>query len=412
MITKSFTLLASTPARFLVVAFALLFAVAGAQAGEKVIWTFDPTQGYESRSGLTLDSAGNLYGTTPSGGVNNCGNAFELSPGSGGKWTETIIYSFKGCQFPAPSPSGTMVFDKAGNLYGAAQGDFGSSGVIFKLTKGANGTWSYSLVHNFTTSEGSPNGDLTWDSDSNLYGTTSFDSTTFQGIAFELSPQPNSSWKETVLFTFPASNGVGFPAAGVVFDNQGNLYGPAYFGIGGSGGYGAIYELSPQTSGPWKLTVIRNFTENSGAQFPSSRLTFDSSGNLYGASNQANDGQVFELSPSSSGEWKLTIIHAFTSGGDGRFPVGALVFDASGNLYGATSSGGSGCNRSLCGTIYKLTPQSRVTWQETILHPFESASDGSEPQQGPALDSSGNLYGTTYYGGSRYGYGTVYEITP
>lgn len=412
MITKSFMLLASAPGRVFVVAFALLFNVAGARAGEKVILAFDITQGYESGSGLTIDSAGNLYGTTPSGGANNCGNAFELSPSSSGKWTETIIYSFKGCQFPAPSPSGTMVLDKAGNLYGAAQGDFGSSGVIFELAKGANGSWSYSLVHNFTTSEGAPNGDLTWDSDGNLYGTTSFDSTTFQGVAFKLSPQPDSSWKETILYTFPAPNGVGFPAAGVVFDNAGNLYGPAFFGVGGSGGYGAIYGLSPQTSGPWKLTVIRNFTETSGAQFPSSRLIFDSSGNLYGASSQANFGQIFELSPNSGSMWKLTIIHAFTSGSDGRYPVGALVFDPSGNLYGATTYGGSGCNRFLCGTVYKLTPQNEGPWQETILHPFESAGDGSEPLQGPVLDSFGNLYGTTYFGGSRYGYGTVYEITP
>lgn len=86
--------------------------------------------------------------------------------------------------------------------------------------------------------------------------------------------------------------------------------------------------------------------------------------------------------------------------------------DTSGNLYDATQYGGLGCSQSLCGTVFKLTPKSGGTWKEAILHQFESAGDGSKPQWGLILDNSGNLYGTTYYGGGRYGYGTVYEITP
>jgi uncharacterized repeat protein (TIGR03803 family) len=397
----------------LVVAIALNAAVA--RAAEKVIATFNPAQGYSSRSGLTIDAEGNLYGIINGGGINNCGSVFELTPGQNGTWTESIIFSFKGCQFPAPIPGGTMVLDKEGNLYGSGQSGTGSSGAIFELKKSSSGAWSEGIIHTFTTSEGSPNGDLTWDDSGNLYGTTSLDSTGFNGEVFELTPQSNSSWKETILFTFPAPDGAGIPCAGVTFDGSGNLYGPTYFGIGGESTYGAIYELSPQSSGPWKFTLIHNFTASDGGS-PYSRLVFDSNGNLYGTGlytdNNPLFGEVFELIPGSDGTWTEKTIHTFASGRDGANPVGAPVIDASGNLYGATTSGGIGCNASLCGVVYKLSPQSGGTWKETIVHPFESAGDGSQPGAGLLLDSSGNLYGTTSHGGSRYGYGTVYEITP
>jgi len=405
MKTRSLTSYASV-GRALAVALAVLFSAMIAQAGERVILQFNPTQGYGSLSGLTSDSAGNLYGATSLGGSPStyCGTAFELSPGSAGKWTETVLFEFQTCTYPGLSPIGAMVFDKQGNLYGVNLVGFNGGGEIFQLSKGTTGAWSYSVVHTFSTVEGSPNGDLTWDSAGNLYGTTSFYQTTFDGEAFELSPQPDGSWKETVLYTFPAPNGVGQPSAGVIFDSKGNLYGPASLGVGGSTG-GVIYELSPQANGPWTLTVLYN-----GGN-PTSRLTFDSTGNLYGTSNQIN-GDVFELSQTSAGKWTETIVHSFASGSDGSYPVGPLVIDGSGSLYGTTTYGGVGCSQSLCGVVYKLTPQGSGMWKETIVHPFESAGDGSQPQQGLFLDSAGNLFGTTYVGGSRYGYGAVYEITP
>lgn len=257
-----------------------------------------------------------------------------------------------------------------------------------------------------------PFGDLTWDTGGNLYGATSLNTTTSNGEIFELSPQANGSWKETVLYTFPSPDGVGIPQSGVIFDNAGNLYGVTFLGTGGIGTQGAVFELSPQATGPWKLTVIYNFTNGNTGGDPTSRLTFDSSGSLYGILSLPQYGTIFKLSPASGGTWNIKTVHTFNSGSDGNFPQGTLVVDASGNIYGTTTYGGLGCNGSLCGVVYKLTPQSGGTWKETILHQFESAGDGSEPQRGVLLDSSGNLYGTTYFGGSRYGYGTVYEITP
>jgi uncharacterized repeat protein (TIGR03803 family) len=414
MINKSFTWLLSTKGQVLAFALAVVFNAAVAQAGETVLFSFNSTQGANSRSGLISDSAGNFYGTTTSGGAKNCGTVFELSLGSSGKWTETVLYSFAGCvQYTVPqTPSGTLAIDQEGNLYGVWQGSSQNTGLLFELTKATNGTFSCSVIHHFNGNEGTPNGDLTWDSAGNLYGTTFEDSTGFDGEVFEFSPQPNGSWKETVLYSFNYSNGVSGPIAGVIFDSRGNLYGPGYFG--GSAGFGGVYELSPQANGSWTYTVVYNFTSaNNGP--PYSRLTFDADGNLYGTANQAGPlfvGEVFKLTPASSGQWKETTIHTFNSGSDGAYPGGTLVFDAKGNLYGTTANGGLGCSKSLCGTVFKLTPQSGGTWKETILHQFESATDGSQPQQGLLLDSSGNLYGTTFYGGGRYGYGAVFKITP
>jgi len=144
-----------------------------------------------------------------------------------------------------------------------------------------------------------------WDDSGNLYGTTSLDSTGFNGEVFELTPQSNSSWKETILFTFPAPDGAGIPCAGVTFDGSGNLYGPNLFWHWpAKAPMARFYELSPQSSGPWKFTLIHNFTASDGGS-PYSRLVFDSNGNLYGTGlytdNNPLFGEVFELIPGSDG---------------------------------------------------------------------------------------------------------------
>ncbi len=400
-----------TAAQGLGLALIFLLSAPGAKAGEHLLLKFNKTQGANPLSGLISDAAGELYGTTVNGGANGCGTVFQISPVSGDKWTATTLYSFQGCTIATLTPKGTMAIDKEGNLYGVQVG-FSNAGQVFELMKGANDTWTYNVIYVFGangTDEGSPNTDLTWDSAGNLYGTTAAEFGAINGEVFELSPQSNGSWKETVLYTFPAPNGVGFPVAGVIFDGEGNLYGPTYYGT--TGHYGAVYELSPQTNGPWGLKVLFNSTGNEGTELDS-RLVFDSSGNLYGTATEPAHGEVFELSHVSGSTWKETTVHVFTSGSDGASPQGNLVLDATGNLYGTTTAGGIGCNGSLCGVVYRLTPQSGGTWNETILHHFESAEDGSQPQAGLLLDNAGHLYGTTLYGGGRYGYGTVYEIIP
>jgi len=408
MARKFFAL--SSFAQFIVVALVVILSAGRAQAGEKVILSFNNTEGANPLSTLTPDSYGNLYGTTASGGTHGCGTVFELSP-SGSSWTETTLYSFNGCDAQAMTPRGPLTLDSSGNLYGVLQG-YLIEGWIFELSRSGNGTWTETIIHEFKPKEGMPNPDLTGDSSGNLYGTTQLDSTGYNGEVFEFSPQSNGTWKETVLYSFPAPDGVGMPVAGVIFDGKGNLYGAAFEGVGGNGGSGAIYELSPpQSGGTWSFTLLFSFAATNGA--PSSRLVFDANGNLYGTSDNGPGlyGSIFELLPSAGGTWIEKIIHTFNLN-DGYYPIGTPILDAAGNVYGTTISGGSGCNQNSCGVVYKLTPQGKGNWKEAILHPFESATDGSEPGSGLYLDSSGNLYGTTYYGGSRYGYGTVYQITP
>jgi uncharacterized repeat protein (TIGR03803 family) len=403
MTRKSF----AAAGRALAVVLVFLLSVVRARAGEKVILRFNETHGAQPYSGLTSDGVGNLYGTTFGGGKNNCGTAFELSPAGSGAWTETVLYSFQGCLSAGLVPYGTMLFDKQGNLYGAEDGEFGSPGAIFELSKGTDGIWSGKVIYQFARGEGSPNGDLTWDSAGNLYGTAD-SSYYYGGEVFELSKQPGGSWKETVVYTFPSPGRVAAPTAGVIFDSKGNLYGPAH--LNGTHGYtGVVYELSPQANGPWTLTVIYDSRESS---YPDSRLVFDSSGNLYGTATDSNHGQVFELSPAAGATWTEKAIYHFVSGNDASQPQAPLIMDSGGNLYGTSTLGGRGCNQNSCGVVYKLSPQSDGTWKENTLHEFESATDGSQPLAGLFLDESGNLFGTTFYGGSRYGYGTVFEITP
>ncbi len=402
-------------AQSLAILFATLFIAVTAYASEKVIFPFGVDSAFPNTA-LTSDSAGNLYGAA-NVGIEKCPILYELSPASNGAWTETILYTFQNCFKTGIDPIGALTVDKAGNIFGALYG-FGpadGSGVVYELVKQADGTFTYKPLHNFGGDEGGPLGDFAWDSSGNIYGATFHDSTTFQGEVFELSPQPNGSWKDTILYTFPSPNGVGSPVGSVIFDGKGNLYGATFYGIGNYDGdsRGAIYELSPQSGGRWKFSILYNFKISDKTQFPNSRLIFDSSGNLYGTSQGSNFyGTIFEVSPSTSGSWTEKTIHMFTSGSDGGNTIGNLTLDTNGNLYGTTYSGGLGCNQSLCGTVYKLTPQSGGAWNESISHAFQSATDGSIPYTGLFLGNDGDLYGTTYHGGSRYGYGTVYQITP
>jgi hypothetical protein len=334
----------------LLLVLAVFLSAVSAHAGEKVIFQFNANQGFNPSNGVISDNAGNFYGTA-GGGEGNCSNVYELSPASHGNYTETVLYTFLNCNRTGLYPVGALSIDKSGNLYGAEYGyaTADGSGLIYELTKENNGTFTYSVLHNFGAAEGGPFGDFAWDSAGNIYGATSHDSTTFSGEVFELSPQSNGTWKDTVLYQFPSPDGIGSPVGSVVLDGKGNLYGATFFGKGGydSNTRGGVYELSPQSGTRWKLTLLYNFTVASASQFPNSRLIFDASGNLYGTTITSHSyyGTVFEVSPSSGGAWTGQTLHTFNYGNDGGDTTGNLAFDASGNLYGVTYDGGSGCNQ-------------------------------------------------------------------
>jgi uncharacterized repeat protein (TIGR03803 family) len=397
-----------------VAAFLAMLMVVSASAQEKIIFHFDTTTGTQPSNSLISDGKGNLYGVTATGGnpscnFRGCGLVFELSPGTGNLWTEKILYSFVGGSSDGAIPLTDLIFDSKGNLYGATA----NPSSVYELTPNANGTWTEKVLYLFPNQEGyDPGSRLALDSKGNVYGTLTrggFNS----GEVFELIPQSNGTWKESVLYGFTGSNGDGnSPYGGVVLDAKGNIYGTTE--KGGTSNYGTVYKLTPNGSGGFSETIIYNFTQQGDGGFPLAPLTISAAGNLYGTTllgGVNNMSTVFELSPSGAA-WKETVLYNFGSPPDGSRPSG-VVFDAQGNLWGTTQNGGSGCNTPGCGTVFKLKPQSSGFWKETIFHQFESADDGSQSLGNVLVDAAtGHVYGTTQYGGGRYGYGTIFQVGP
>lgn len=292
--------------------------------------------------------------------------------------TESILYNFTAatdCFFPeAP-----VVADKNNNLFGVC----GSS--IFELTSSGD----FSILYSSGDSGGSPANGVVLDQQGNIYGMTSQGGAYQGGIIFQISTEG----VETVLHSFNCETDGCFPFQGPSIDQSGNLYGAAT--IGGSGGYGTVFKFNPTTS---NFTTLYNFTGNSDGGNPYSAVV-DSNGNVYGPTQEGvNYGLIFKVTPSGT----ETVLHVFLENGkDGFAPSRTVALDGEGNVYGSTIFGG----KTGIGTIFKITPAGK----ETILHSFKGGADGWFPQYGPVLDSSGNLYGTTLYGGTYDG-GTVYKV--
>jgi uncharacterized repeat protein (TIGR03803 family) len=388
---------------------------ADAAAKASTILLFDQKNGSQPRSGLVTDTKGNLYGATSAGGNSGCGLVFELLPASGGSWREKIIYTFKGGPADTCYPYTNLILDGHGNLFGGSGGSDNSSGAIFELTPSSSGSWTEKILYTFSDQAYAPGAQLAFDKQGNLYGSVGQTPTAGDGGVFKLSPQPGGDWTETLIYNFTGSNGDGdTPAGGVVLDNKGDVYGTTI--SGGSLNRGTVYRLNPNKSGGFDETILYNFTGQTDGEYPYAPLTIDAKGNLFGTTSLGGPvdhayGVVFELSQ-SGGKWSETILYNFGGMPDGYFPSG-VVFDAKGNLYGATQNGGAGCNSPGCGIAFELTPQTKGLWKETILHAFESAGDGSQSVAGVVVNNAnGYVYGTTAYGGSEYGYGTVFEIQP
>lgn len=371
-----------------------------------VLHRFSGSDGEYPYSGLTIDAAGNLYGTTSRGGSNQSGVTYELKHAGSG-WTESILHNF-GSGSDGTVPYAAPVFGPSGILYGTTSLGGSGNGVVYSMHPQANVCiavscpWVESLLWTFTGSDGSsPDyGTLTFDQSGNGYGTTQFGGTQNNGTVYEISRQ-GQQWTETVLYSFGTGQNDGtWPMHNVVFDRAGNMYGTTY--QGGTGGGGTVFELSPSGSG-WTEQIIANFPSGSGTQ---AGLIIDSAGNLYGATDGVgtSSGEVFELSP-SGGSWTLTTLHSFVTNRFDFGPAGNLVMDHNGNLYGATYSLGS----HNAGNIFELSPSGNG-WTYTDLYDFSGGSDGSGPIGDLNIDANGNLYGTTQNGGN--GMGVVWELAP
>ena len=330
-------------------------------------WVFSPIYSFGSQehdgsnpeARVLFGPNGLLYGTTYQGGAEGYGTVFSLQPPATAcksflcPWVETVLYSFTGGADGAYPEFGDLAFDQAGNIYGTT-GNGGSGtgcesygcGVVFKLTRSGS-SWTESVLWNFTGGNdgAAPLSGVIFDSAGNLYGTTSFGGN-FAGTVYELSPT-QSGWTETTLYSF-TSNDYGNGAGGLIMDAQGDL-----FGITGDLQSGAAYELKPQ-NGSWSFSLLQSFT---GLLFtgPLAAPTFDSRGNLYGPvpnGGSEEEGEIFKLTHAGD-QWIYSQFYQFTGTGDlGVYPIGAVTFDANGNMYGTSDEGGTG----QLGTVWEITP--------------------------------------------------------
>src|ERR1700682_4770320 len=360
---------------------------------------------------LTFDRAGNAYGTTAAGGRFHFGAGFKILPA--GK--QTVLYSFSG-GVDGLDPHGGVTLDSAGNLYGTtvAGGSGGlcagdGCGVVFELSL-SGGTWIETTLYNFTgLNDGfGPGGALVFDTHGHLYGTTPDGGAHSLGVVFKLS-RKGRGWQQSVIHAFTGGKDGSVGSLGsLLLDAKGNLYGVTE--LGGTYGAGAVYKLSKTPQGPWKTTILYEFKRMPDDANPYGGLIFDNAGNLYGSTyygGASGVGAVFQLIPGPDGQWQENILYNFQGGTDGSLPTTTLVLTAAGSLYGTTSTGGRpSCD---CGTVFKLT-LSGGSWNEKIVHRFGVGRDGSSPNYGLTLDRKGNLYGTTPVGGTG-GKGTVFQLT-
>lgn len=364
------------------------------------------TDGDTPMGPLIADAAGNLYGTTSYGGGAGVGTVFSLSPGNGGSWTETVLHAFNGTD--GSYPNGGLFLDANGNLYGTTFGGGpGRGGVAFELSPAKNGTWIYSQIDNFGNAGSSggsePNGSLVSDGAGNLYGTTllggSGTCSNFPGpcgVVFELSPGGQGTWTETVLYSFAGVPDGEFPAAGVVLDAGGRVYGST--SQGGTGkcndgegtiiGCGTVFSLQQQGSA-WSETQLYNFRKNEQGEPGGAPLVFSGNGALFGTAGY----DVFRLKPPRSGtNWTKQTIYEFTEGIAGTIPSGGPAFDTHGRLYLTTASSGlDGFS-----TASQLSPPTIQgdPWTQKTLAQFGGDFKANQPRGGLLVAGDGTLYGT------------------
>jgi uncharacterized repeat protein (TIGR03803 family) len=350
---------------------------------------------------LARDSAGNLYGTTSGGGAYGYGTVFELTPGADGAWAEKILHSFRKNDPDGDVPTSGPILDPAGSLYATTPSGGGPDtfGTVFELSPGPD--WKLTVIHRFGRNDktaGPYTGVVSHEG--KLWGA--------EGCDFTLTPSSHA-WKETILSCLP---GGGLAIGGPVFDSFGNAYGSTQHGGKSKrcgGGCGTVYELSPQGDDKWKETILHSFQAYWDGSYPGlGALTLDASGNVYGTADGGNSGYgvIFRMSLDSNGRWKETVLYNLAGGAEGDHPGAGVVMDKAGNLYGTTIAGGAYDS----GVVYKLAPGKNGKWTYTVLHTFDY-SDGAQPDANMILDEKGNLYGTTATGGPG-GYGVAFELTP
>jgi uncharacterized repeat protein (TIGR03803 family) len=443
---------------------AIVPGAARAGDGYNDIYNFSGyADGNAPRGDLLSDGHGGFYGTTATGGDTGDGVVFDFVPprSGSGSGTTTRIWSFTAAS-NGSLPSAGLVADASGALYGTTSRDgAGYGGTVFQLIPPAQGQtgWTEATLWSFGTGAGgnTPVGTLSLDQSGALYGTTTFGGSGGKGVVFQLVPPGpgQTGWTENVLWNFPRGTHGGQPVGGLMFDQTGALYGTTK--AGGSAGLGTVFELAPPTGGvgQWTQTTLYAFQGGADGSGPQGSLMFDASGALYGtttyggtgdtsgncvqvrfpyygAPNSRSDyakaapyipvggngcGVVFKLTRPRSGTlWTETSLYQFTGGGDGANPLGRLIMDQNGAIYGLASEMG----HQFWGTIFQLAPPKMQggVWTETTLASMVNKLGGFYPHGGLTYGALGRLYATMPVGGKTwehvavYGYGTVVNVKP
>jgi len=355
--------------------------------------------------GLVMDTAANLYGAA-GGGTYGFGTIYKLTPAGG----FTTVYNFTGGA-DGVGPCSKLALDAQGNLYGASNsGGTNGGGDVFKLTPGG----SVTVLYNFPATPDLyfPDAGLTLDSSNNIYGTREYGGSFGSGTAFEVP----AGGVGTILHNFGAAGDGKQPRAGVVVDANGDIYGTTYHGgtgkCGTSGGCGSVFEIASGGT----LKILHSFDNRLPLEgkFPWSDLLLDSQGNIYGTTWKGGDrsifsqgyGTAFKIAPDGT----ETVLRAFAGPnfGDGCLPLGGVVMDSQGNLFGTTWGCGvyGGLSKN-GGVVFEIT----FSGTEKVLYNFNKAKLGAfHPEGDLVMDGQGNLYGTA--SGGAYGFGVVFKVTP
>ncbi len=396
----------------IVAATLFLLPTSNAATTDKVLYSFSSTTGTFPAHGLAKDAAGNLYGTTYSGGASNCGVVFQLVPDNQGHWTQNILKSFT-CNLDGGNPQGPITVDANGNLYGTTWlGGVKGHGTLFRLKPLGDGTWDYKVLHSFTwgVDGGAPVGSIIFDANGAIYGAAFSGGAFGYGAVYQATVDDQDVWTINTLHSFNKDQRDGYnPLSGVTFDAAGNIYGVTQ--QGGTKAFGVLYQLSKDAQGNWNEKVIHSFDPSNGIDggYPVASLLLGADGALYGTTSSGGKagfyGTAFKFALVNN-RWKQSILHSFTNGADGGQPLAGLIADANGNLYGTCSTGGTGF-----GMVYRLSLNQQGKWAEKVIYNFKGGSDGSKPESNLMFDATGNLLGTTQQGGAN-NMGTAFLVKP
>jgi uncharacterized repeat protein (TIGR03803 family) len=328
--------------------------------------------------------------------------------------TETVLHNFAGNNNDGSAPYAGVVFDSAGNLYGTTYRGgvpdclLTGCGTVFELQPNPDGTWSETLIYLFPGGPGNggtPVTPVVFDRRGDLFGTLLCAFDCFgnpSGNVYELIAKSNGSWQYEMIYW--ANDDC--DACWVAFDPAGRLFvtseNQTYRGDG------VVLNLVPRSVFAWYQLFVYGFMGGSDGSNPVGPLAFDGSGGLYGATNAGGSngfGVIYKLKQNAGGQWTQTVLYSFQGGMDGAAPAGP-VFGLDGNLYGTTFQGGSAG----AGTIFKLTQNSDGTWTESVLYSFQGNGDASGPNSAVSFDNAGNLYGTA--GGGAYQHGAIFKLAP